>query len=711
MADNPFLQFGPVAPNRSTKPVNTPFGILRDPNAGKGKQTYNPANDPIRANADRAFRQMGYPNQSDIVQSGAPAKVRAAVASVQKNSDQIAALKKYYKDVLPYGTDNFIFRDPKNGNKWTIFNPSGFDVGDLAANGRIAANVAGGIVGGALGVLGGPAAPATVPAGSASGATAGGVLYDKAVQKITGAKDTRTTGQQLADAAIETGLNLVIPEVGGKVVKGVRNLLRTGDQAAVDAAARQGIRAPVAVTGSRGAQITAGALDATVTSSGKMASRNERFVGDMGQRLRDVTSGSAATKAEAGNIIKNSADDYVRNFRAESSRLYDEVDKLIAPDSRVAFDNFVQKIDDINGRYSGDPEFRDLLTDPMVKKLIDATDASINRGGVTYQTLKDLRTMLGQQINSGKGKIIDFFGTADTNAMYGALTDDMALAARQVGGAPAEDAANIASQYWKNGRRVIDTRIEPVVGVGKANTAPEKVYDAFMETAKTSPSALDDWKAVVPASQRETLGKFTAGRLGNSTAATEGALVDGAADTTFSPNAFVRNFNNTFNGADRGPARDFFFPNQGVLSDVGDIFTLSNGAKAAGLQNNSSRTAAVTGTTSLLGGTATAVPLILSGAASATDVALTGGAGALAWPVMANPLARAMTSQTGERLMSRPALNSALPEITDRLSPELRRLLNTQVGEVAQAPFRQEQNADTGYADTNPFLIFGDQQP
>jgi hypothetical protein len=688
VADNPFLQYG------RTNSV----GVLATP-SGRNRR------DPLRENIEDTSVARGIPLPQDISQRGAPAKVRAAVASVQKNSDQLAALRKFYKDARPYGTDNFIFRDPKNENRWTIFNPRGVDTGDVAASGRLAANVVGGVLGGAVGSLAAPVAGTVV--GGAAGATGAGVLFDKAVQAATGASDTRTAGQQATDAAIETGIGVAIPAVGGPLVRGARNFFRAGNQEAVEAAGRLGVNAPAAVTGSRGAQMTTAALDATVTSGGRMAQRGEKFVADMGQKVRDITAGTVGSKGEAGQIIRQSADDYVRNFRAESTRLYDEVDRLVPPTSQVAFDNFETTLTGINQRYGADPEFADLLADPFAKKLMDAAAAAKQRGGVSYETLKDLRSTLGKEINAGKGKILDFFGMADTNALYGSLTDDMAAAARQVGGQPGEQAAALANQFWKDGRRVVDTRIQPIVGPPRANKPAEKIYDTFIETAESAPSVLDDWKAVVPVQQREALGKFTASRLGNSTAATEGALVDTAADATFSPNSFVRGYNRVFNGADRAPARDFFFPDQGVLANVNDVFTLSSGARSAGQQANTSRTAAVTGTTGLLGGALTSGSL-LAGGATAGDALLAGGAGTLLFPAAAPALARAMTSQTGERILSRPALQSAFPEITGS-NPAVRGILGVNTASALQQPFRQEQNADTG-GEENPFFLFGQPQ-
>lgn len=647
--------------------------------------------------------QTGLPFYDDIVKSGAPVSVRAAVASVQKNSDQLAALRKYYPTATPYGTDNFIYRDPKNGNKWTIFNPVGFDKGDLVVGGRLAANAIATIPGAIAGAF---TSPVTGPAGPIVGgavtSTAGGILYDKAVQKLTGAEDTRTLGQQATDAAVETGLNIMIPAAGGKVVKGLRNTFRAGDDAAVNAFRTLGTQAPANASGGTGRRMLTGALDSSWLSSETMATRSAKAVDDIQIGVQNATSvaSNVSTKADAGKIVKDAADNYVRGFRTESTRLYDEVDQLIPGDTRVGISNLEKVVDDFRGRYSGDPEVEKLIqSDPMYQKLFDLVDRS--RNGLQYQTIKDLRSWIGQEINSGKGKLIDTFGSADTNALWGALTDDMTAAAKFVAGSKGEAAVKAANDFWKQGRQLIDTRIQPVVGAPKDNIPAEKIYDNLMQVSKSTPSALDDWRVVVPDADRTRLGAFTVREMGNAPKAAEGALVD-QSGATFNPNRYVSSYNETFNHSNAAPVRSFFFGSDPTLAQTADAaFVASNAMKGAALEKNSSRTFTTSGTAAGVGGVLSGGANWMSGMAAdapliaGLDVTGTGLSAAAAWNLSQKPLAWALTNPTVERILSRPALTEALPEVTSRLPGWSRGSARTLVGESAQEPSRQELNYDS----------------
>lgn len=693
--DNPFLQF---------LPNDAP---LRAPRLRQGPKQNDPLTRRLSTPASTQNGQRvtagGQPFYKDIVKTGAPVKVRAAVASVQKNADQLKALQNYYPTARAYGTDNFIYRDPKNSNKWTIFNPVGFDKGDLVVGGRIAAATVGAIPGAVAG------APVAGPVGSLVGgaatSTTAGVLYDKAVQALTGAEDTRSFGQQAQDAAIETGLNVAIPAAGGKVVKFLRNAGRAGDDAAVQAFRTLGSQAPANASGGTGRKMLAGALDSSWLSSGTMAARTEQAVNAIKTGIDKVTSQFAtgvSGKADAGKIVKDAANSYITGFRAESSRLYDEVDKLIKPDARVDIANLEKVVDDIAGRYSGDPEVAALIAnDPAFKKLFDIVDVAKQKGGLQYQSIKDLRTFIGQEVNSGKGKLIDVFGSADTNALYGALSDDMTLAARTLAGNQGEAAAKAASDFWRQGRQVIDTRIQPVVGAPRDNLSGEKVYDRFINVAQREPSLLDDWQNVIPAPERAKLGAFELREMGNAPKGAEGVLVE-QGGATFNPNRFASRYNDVFNNTNAAPARNFFFGSNPALSETADAaFVASNSLKGAALEKNSSRTFATSGTAGGVGGALAALPQYMSGMAAdapllagldATGTALTAAA---AWNIAQKPLAMAMTNPTVERILARPMLQSALPEVTSRLPQWAIPSARTLVGATAQEPMRQELNYDS----------------
>ena len=121
---------------------------------------------------------------------GAPLDVRAVVGNLDDPKERLEALKLYYEDVRPLGDDNFVFKD-KDGT-YVLYNPEGFDTGDIASVGRdITSGVTGGISAGSA-LLAGQVGPQvatpeeiyTVPTAAALGSEAGGQAYDRILDFI-----------------------------------------------------------------------------------------------------------------------------------------------------------------------------------------------------------------------------------------------------------------------------------------------------------------------------------------------------------------------------------------------------------------------------------------------------------------------------------------------------------------------------------------------
>ena len=131
---------------------------------------------------------------------GAPAIIRAFVGGIYNRDDRLATLRNYYPDAEHYGDDNFVFTDPHTGAP-TLYNPTGFDLGDVASVGREATQVVTSAGGAALGTLAGPKGTVL---GAGAGNAAGGVLWDQFVQYASDGKvvDSRTPGQKALDSGV-----------------------------------------------------------------------------------------------------------------------------------------------------------------------------------------------------------------------------------------------------------------------------------------------------------------------------------------------------------------------------------------------------------------------------------------------------------------------------------------------------------------------------
>ncbi len=154
-------------------------------------------------------------NLSDVdTRHGLPLKERAVITSLPQIADQQQALQS-----RGYNTSTTVNGDlvaKKGDGQWTLANPSGLDVGDLADIGSETFGLGTSIVGGLIGSLGGPVG--TV-AGGGVGYGGGKKVAQEALQDLMGTQefDTRTALEQFEEVGIDTGIGLAA-EIGGPLI-------------------------------------------------------------------------------------------------------------------------------------------------------------------------------------------------------------------------------------------------------------------------------------------------------------------------------------------------------------------------------------------------------------------------------------------------------------------------------------------------------------
>lgn len=252
----------------------------------------------------------GIPVQLDK-NRGAPASVRQQVGSAYTPEDRLATIRKTYPDAQPYGDDNFIFTDPKT-KRPTLYNPPGFDFGDVPSVGGEVAEMAGGTLAGALAVP--PAIAGAVPSGGASlltvpaaiglGAAGARQLYDIGA-RANGTVDTRSVAKQTTDAAVTGGTNAIGARAADLVGQGVRAISGPVQRAfaglnparALPDANLLNVR-PMAgtVTGNRAVQMVEQGLANTPGGAGVMQRAAEQGMADLdaaaGRVVDDMASGA-----------------------------------------------------------------------------------------------------------------------------------------------------------------------------------------------------------------------------------------------------------------------------------------------------------------------------------------------------------------------------------------------------------------------------------
>ncbi len=414
----------------------------------------------------------------------------------------------------------------------------------------------GGSVGGTLAVIAGQVGPqiatpeeaVTVPLAYGVGAATGGQVYDLFMGLFSPKQETRTFLEQSSDAGREVMVNAVgvkFGEVAEKLLKkGVSSgarLARSSSDNIYKAFKSMGVK-PTAgtVSGSQTIQGIENALSKLPASADVIGKQYGKLLDDIGEYALNISKGISPVEGRemVGFEVKKGLRVFTKKFTKKASTLYDEVDRYIIPSTKVQASNFGKQISETSGKYANDPEFGEILTSPIFKKLKAAYTASEARGGMRYSTLKALRTDMGNALQDPKALLGDT-AQAEIKLMYGALSDDLAIAASNAG-PEALKAANRASKFWSAGRSRIDDVLTPVINK-KLN---QDIFQAAMSGSKSGGQKLRALKKSLPKKQWDSVVANQIKEMGRAT--------PGRQDVTgelFSPATFLTNFSKLSKGA------------------------------------------------------------------------------------------------------------------------------------------------------------------
>lgn len=518
--------------------------------------------------------------------TGAPKKIRAVVSAYKKPEDKLKLIKKYYPDAIPFGSSNYVFTNPKTKQP-TLFNPGGFDLGDVFEYGRIGAELIGGGLGAAAGglttsptVVG---VPVGVAAGGAGGSVVAGEIYDNALRFFfgQGAEDTRTLSEYAGDVALQGTIEGLTPfpiQKGAEVFRAGANKVFNDPiaKSVYKSAENLGMKdLPLGVTTGPKVAKTENALASTVGGSKIVQSYNDAL-NQLDNAITDLTStGSNLSQQAAGDLILNAALKFEEDFLTRSDFLYNTLNKKI-PRRKVFNLNNTQKVLKANqNRFSNKG-----LTELFGKNLSDRLSVYFQgEPKLTYRDLASLRSTIGRQL---KGSFV--VGTSpdldDLKKLYAALSDDMFQVAESIGGDVAVT-AKLANDYYKKGSDVINKQIRPITTqAGKDILPSEKIYNKLETNLKTEPSKANEFlgnvfnKSLANENQLKLLGEKQFHDITRN--------VDGG----FTAGKTVSNLEKLKKGTGELPISI-----QALGTKVDDIETLSRGFKEANKSVNFSNTA------------------------------------------------------------------------------------------------------------------------
>ena len=541
--------------------------------------------------------------------TGAPKKVRAIVGNFDDPTRRLEAIKQYYPDAVstagtPMGEDNFIYTDPETGQR-TLYNPKGFDMGDVVSVGRdIVSGIAGTIGGGSALVAGqlGPQAATpeefyTVPAAAALASEGAGQLYDRAVDAFL--PDPFSVGRGgLVEQGTKAATNIGMEIVGGKLVeKGIdalkaapgeitRRLAGVGKNRQATAqnrlreASELDVNLPSAGTVSQSPMLMffERRMQDFPTSSPVVFEKFENFRTSAAQAVQNVASKYGRVVSEGGEIgesLLTGAEKGLAKFKKDQSKLYDAAFDL-APDATGRVNNIIE----LRSKLVNELSKAEKSLRPSMQAALDETDRLIADsqagGGIDLKTLRQLRTNLRRKIDGlkrqGYGDSASYLDT-----VYASLTNDMKDSVLNYGGENANKALSKADIYTRN-RQKFD--VQPVFEkLNKDKKTGVQAFNFLMQGTKESGAQLKKILRNIPPAERGDIQASVLSRLGRTNPAGQDAIEE------FSTAKFLTNYSKLADSA-----KDAFFGKGGNRAELDKLVAMFDDVKSADAFANNSRT-------------------------------------------------------------------------------------------------------------------------
>ncbi len=302
------------------------------------------------------------------------------------------------------------------------------------------------------------------------------------------------TGALASEGAREAGLGEAGQAIAGLAGGIAPSLVTAGAQAGVRGAFRGGEKGRQTVarniqtferagttptvgqaTEGRVQQATETALSRAPGGAGKIIGKAENLAEDLAANIEaKATRLAGRTSAETTGRKISAAitgqGGFTEQFGSQKNSLYNVLDRLVPADSPATVTNTQSALKRLTQVDPGAPATTARLINPKIKQIADDIASDAATGAVPYSALKELRTRIGEQLDSG---LVSDVPQKQWKALYGALSEDLRAAARAAGPA-AERAFNRANNYTRSGYK----RLEVLDDVVQKAGGPESVFKA-----------------------------------------------------------------------------------------------------------------------------------------------------------------------------------------------------------------------------------------
>jgi len=497
---------------------------------------------------------------------GASLAARHATGAAETQRDRLATLRKFYPDAEPYGDDNFIFTSPRTGRK-TIYNPKGFDAGDVVSVTPELAEIGGGAIAAAAALP--PAvvsAPATggqslwsIPLAFGLGAGAGRELNGLLASNLAETVDTRGLGERSRDAAITVGSNAVSEGLFDRIGEFLGPIASRASRSAARGLNPEGAsNAQVlrdanvtprvgTVTGSDGAQLIEKGISSTPGGAGIMREAAERERDELAAEAGRIANeyGPRGEPEEVGAVIRKGADDAAARYKARQSDLYDAAYDVIPKGQPVTLADAAPLRayrDDLAQKIAAAPQENGAAYGGTLKR-VDGMLKDIEGGRVTFEELRRFRTNVGNDLSDPVIAGMTTTQRKGLDPVYGALTDTMNGKAGQFpNGQALLSKADRYTRFHSNQTLPILQRIKDL-------EFDEAVYNFALSGSKDGGSKLLKIRRNLTPEEWDLVAGTVLGRMGLPTAARQAGRRVGEAANGFSVASFLTNFSRMSPGA------------------------------------------------------------------------------------------------------------------------------------------------------------------
>ena len=457
-------------------------------------------------------------------ETGAKIDARGAVGSAP-DQDRLATLQQYYPDAFEYSDDNFAFTNPDTG-KITLYNPTGFDVGDVASVAKettvAVGSTLGAVAGGLVGLAGGPVAPATVPSGAVAGAGFGAAasaeLFDFAAGIFMPRVDTRSIIDRVQQPVTEFILAAGGQRAGELVETGIKKAFGGGAKKAAALAEKfrnLRIEPPAAaITNSNTVKSLEKMLEGVPFAADVMQKQAERITSEVTRAADDIVKSIAAplSKQGAGGTIREAAVGALGRFDAKQNAAYKKAFDLIGAETPTALDNIKALRVELESELarapkSLGPDRKGVLS--FLKAIEADAAASEVPDTLPFVAMRQNRTDIGKNLKAP-------LSTGETGAenelykrVYAALTLDLEAVAKY-SGKEAETALNVANRYTRAFSNTAKKTLEKIIKLD----ADERAYQFTKQRVQDGGSQLTRMRQQFEPEEWDTISASVLNQMG-----------------------------------------------------------------------------------------------------------------------------------------------------------------------------------------------------